>query len=454
VVAVVIHVCMTLVGARGWQSGHGHDLSDPCNISGSADWLGGGCEGGGWLLEVASDLALGIFNVAVDGVLDGGSIGWSISSVGSASLGARRSAFSNGCDLELWCWVGGDDGVAAWKVLAWGINLLVESLLLVALGSSRAGLEAWASSNVVVAPLALRAGGEELRESARLPSVEEVGVVSASGSITVGEDKSAWLDLVNDRVEVVLVLREDVRDTDGVGAGASSRLRVALGVGVVSVGVLWVKVLAVPAVRVVDVGVETWESLAVGDALWELSVLADDVARVGVAVPLNDTVSGRGTVGWVTSQSAVAGGELKGRVQFVASESNITVVQLVRLDWDTNVARAVLGLHVHGRVPVYTHVGQVLPSIGGSQVGAAGLEEGLVGHLWLESAGAEKLVHVGTVVSPVDNRIDTLNSGVITTRGVHDELVAHGAGGHHSCRSSKHCRLHGENRVAVVVEGE
>lgn len=134
--------------------------------------------------------------------------------------------------------------------------------------------------------------------------------------------------------------------------------------------------------------------------------------------------------------------------------SNVAVVQLVRLDWDTNVAGAVLGLHVHGRVPVHTHVGHVLPSIGGSQVGAAGLEEGLVGHLWLESAGAEKLVHVGTVVSPVDNRIDTLNSGVITTRGVHDELVAHGAGGHHSCRSSKHCRLHGENRVAVVVEGE
>lgn len=305
-VAVVVHVCVTLVRTRGWRSGHGHDLSDPCNSSVSADWLGGGCESGGWLLDVACDLALGLIDVAVDCVFEGRSRRVRVSSVGSAGLGARCGAVSNGGDLELWCWVGGDNWVATWEVLAWSVDLLVESLLLVALGGSRASLEAGASSNVVVSPLALRAGREQLRESTGLPSVEEVGVVSASGGITVGHDKGTWLDLVNDRVKVVLVLREDVRDTDRVGAGAGTTLWVTLRVSVVGVGVLWVKVLAVPAVRVVDVSVKTRECLAVGDTLWELSVLSNDITAVGVAVPLNNAVGGWGTVGWVTSQSAVA----------------------------------------------------------------------------------------------------------------------------------------------------
>lgn len=428
VVAVIVHVRMALaVGCRSGHSGDSDDLRDPFDTV-----LFGG--------------RLCVWRRGSGGLRVEDFLGWRTIlgklRMGSASFGALCLAVADRSDLELGRWVGRNDGVAAREVLARSVDLFLKCSLLPALGGGRACLKAWACPDVVVAPLALRTSLKQLWQSTLFPAVEKISVIAATSSVTIGKDESARLDLIHNGVEIVLILREDVRNADWVGAWTETKLWIALGVGVVRIRVLWIKIFSVPAVGIVNMGIKAGECLAVLDALGELSVLANDITTIGVAVPLHNTVVGRGTIGRITGEGTVTSRELERLVEFVGWITNVTVVHLVLLDRNANIARAIFGLHVQGWMPVNGQISQVLPTCGVSNISALGLKESFVSHLGTEAAGAEQLVYVCAMVAPIENGINALDSSVVATHRVKHKLVSHCAGGHGSCRSSNEAGLH------------
>lgn len=135
---------------------------------------------------------------------------WWVAARISTGLAVSRIA-SKWSHWEHWSRIGVKDGVAARQVLSRLLNVLFVERLQLAVGILRRHLlERWAQSDVFISILALRTGLHELRNSACVPAIVEIGVPAVSSVVTHSEDERVWLHTVSERIDIELVLDEDV----------------------------------------------------------------------------------------------------------------------------------------------------------------------------------------------------------------------------------------------------
>lgn len=161
----------------------------------------------------------------------GGVVARSVASIWCAGGGALVGAHTQGSSGHLWCWVDLANRVTAWEILTRRVTVLLEVSLHLAVGALHAeSFEGGAGTDVLISIEWIWAGLDQRWNGTLVPTIEEIGVPAVSSRITLGQDKRVGLDLIVHLVEVEEVLHKNVREANGVRAGAWTALRIALGV--------------------------------------------------------------------------------------------------------------------------------------------------------------------------------------------------------------------------------